>query len=461
MTATYHSLTKESVYPVSSETLYNYHASNGCIERLVPPWQDVSVLERSGGLGSGGKTRLKLHAAGFAMDFEAEHLQAVKNEMFEDIQKKGPFKHWHHKHFFRQIENHARLTDQLEYQLPFDRILPSFIKKYVADDLKKTFSYRHYILAHDLQRHRQYSNRSLTILVSGASGVIGRELVPFLRTGGHEVWSLVRRTPDPAKNEIYWNPARGEIDTAALPQLDAVIHLAGEYIGLGRWNDEKKKEVIESRRKGTSLLAKTISKMENPPGVFLSSSAIGYYGDCGNKLVNEQDDHGQGFMAEVCRVWEQSTSPATTAGIRTVLMRIGVTLSRRGGALKKLMQIGRIGFPGSFGSGKQFTSWISSDDLVSAILHCICTKNISGPINLAAPNPVTNEELLYTLAKLKGKPILPRVPKSYLTFFYGEMASEIALSGCRVSARKLIDSGFHFSQPTITEAIKPQFGIFD
>lgn len=461
MTVSQQDLIKKSTFPVSAQLLYNYHAQDGALARLIPPWDKVTILNRHGGLGEGGKTDLKLHLGPFSTTFEAHHLKAIEGVMFEDSQHKGPFQSWHHSHYFENSSKGGVLTDHVRYQLPFHQFLPSCIKNYVRHSLERTFNYRHKILEHDLKRHTQYSTRPLSILISGASGVLGRELIPFLTVGGHKVWTLVRRKPEPNSHEIFWNPAEGIIDIGAIPKIDAVIHLAGEYIGLGRWSDDKKREVIESRKRGTHLLSRTIADLQEPPAVFLSSSAIGYYGDCNTTVVDEKQPPGNGFMAEVCDAWEKATQPAIDAGIRTVQLRMGVALSARGGALQKLLQIAPIGFPKSFGNGKQYTSWISIEDMLAAMLHCICTDNVSGPINITAPTPVTNEELLYTLAKLKKKPIFPRVPVSYLTFFYGEMAKEIALSSCRVSAEKLINSGFVFEHNTLLEAIKPQLGIFD
>lgn len=454
-------LIQKSTFSASAQSLYSYHAQAGALERLIPPWDKVTILKRHGGLGEGGRTSLQLHIGPFSTQFEAHHLKAIEGVMFEDIQHKGPFQYWHHNHHFEDTPKGGLLTDHVRYQLPFHKLLPPFIKNYISNNLDRTFKYRHKIIENDLKRHSQYSTKKpLTFLISGASGVLGKELIPFLTVGGHKVWTLVRRKPRPNSQEIFWDPVEGTIDIEAIPRIDTVIHLAGEYIGLGRWSDNKKREVIESRKRGTDLLATTIAGLKEPPSVFLSSSAIGYYGDCKTTLIDEAHHRGHGFMAEVCDTWEKATQPAIDAGIRTVQLRMGVALSARGGALQRLLQIAPIGFPKSLGNGKQFTSWISSGDMLAAMLHCICTESISGPINIAAPNPVTNEELLYTLARLKKKPIFPRVPPSYLTFFYGEMAREIALSSCRVSAQKLINSGFVFEHNTLEEAIKSQLGIY-
>ena len=451
---------KQSTFSCTAKELYRWHERAGALQRLLPPWEDTAVIERSGGLGAGGKTLLRLHLGIIPFTFEAKHIQAISGKMFEDHQEKGPFALWQHKHYFSDTVDGALMKDHVSYTLRAQKVLPAFVRKFAARALARTFHHRHTRLQHDILRHNQYSQNSMNILISGASGVLGRELIPFLTTGGHKVWTLVRRKAHPESNEIYWNPATGEIDTGAIPQIDAVIHLAGEYIGLGRWNKEKKEAVIKSRQDGTTLLAQTVANLSPKPKVFLSSSATGFYGSSKSKDISEEHPSGDGFMADVCREWEYATTPAREAGIRTVCMRMGVVLSAKGGALHRLLQIAPLGFPKSFGSGEQFTSWISVDDLVSATLHCLHTNSVKGPVNIAAPTPVTNAQLIATLAQLTKRPILPPVPTSFLTTFYGEMAHEIALASCHVSSKKLEDSGFIFSHNHLEDAIRSQLGIY-
>ena len=451
---------KQSTFSCTAKELYSWHEYDGALQRLLPPWENTTVIKRSGGLGAGGRTVLRLHIGYIPFTFEAKHIQAISGKMFEDQQKHGPFALWQHKHYFSETTDGAVMKDHVSYTLPAHKLLPRFIHKFAARSLERTFHHRHTRLRHDILRHKQYSQNSMNILISGASGVVGRELIPFLTTGGHNVWTLVRRKADPDNNEIYWNPATGEIDTQAIPQIDAVIHLAGEYIGLGRWNKAKKEAVIKSRQDGTTLLAQTIANLSPKPKVFLSSSATGFYGSSDSKDIEEDHPSGDGFMAEVCREWERATAPAREAGIRTVCMRMGVVLCAKGGALHRLLQIAPLGFPKSFGSGTQFTSWISIDDLLSATLHCLHTKTVNGPMNIVAPAPVTNEQLIATLARLTKRPILPPVPTSFLTTFYGEMAHEIALASCHVSSKKLEESGFIFSHNHLEDAIRSQLGIY-
>jgi uncharacterized protein (TIGR01777 family) len=378
--------------------------------------------------------------------------------MFRDIQYKGPFSHFSHTHKFSDTPGGALLEDLIEFSLPGQKFLPAFACNHVRQMLNRIFTHREHTLRHDLQLHARCSQTPLRILISGASGVLGSALVPLLTTGGHEVWRLVRRPPVPGENEIFWDPQQGVLDLSFLPELDGVIHLAGEYIGLGRWSDEKKRRVVESRTKGTELLARAVASMPKKPQVFLSASAVGYYGNCNDTIVSEETFDGNDFISEVCAAWEQAAAPAADAGIRTVLMRLGVALTPRGGALERLLVTRPFGFFHSFGNGDQYISWMSIDDMVSAMLHCLVTPNLEGTLNIAAPQPVTNTELLHTLARVTGRRQMLHIPARVLNILYGQMATEILLSGCRVSVKKLEESGFVFRHRTLTEALNSLLG---
>ncbi|CAG35984.1 TIGR01777 family oxidoreductase [Desulfotalea psychrophila] len=459
MTDKRNKLQKKSIYPVDAQYIYAWHARPGALERLIPPWQEAQVLERSGGLGRGGKTTIRMRIASIAFTVKAEHLQAIPGKMFEDRQTEGPFSLWQHRHLFQNEENGASMEDLVQYRLPVHEFLPSFVHGAVKKELTRTFTYRHEILRHDLARHQRYSWPPLRILISGASGTLGRELVPFLESGGHRVFRLVRRGVEGDK-EIYWNPALGEIDSNAIPEIDAIIHLAGEQIGLSRWSRGKKERVLRSRKNGTRLLCAAMAKLPRPPQVFLSASATGYYGDSPEQNLSEEQEAGSDFISQVCKVWEKEAAQAEITGIRTAMLRMGVTLSHRGGALKRLLQIGKIALPRSFGNGRQYTSWIDINDMLAAILHCLVCPEIRGPINIVSPQPVRNEELLATIAQIKKRPLLPRVPASFLTFLYGEMAREIALANCHVSSKKLVESGFCFQYPELKKSLKIQLGRY-
>lgn len=447
-----------SDYPCSAEELYQWHNRPGALERLLPPWQNTAVLARQGGIAPGGTVDLKMHAGPFPFRFRARHVENIPGRMFRDIQEKGPFASWSHSHFFETSAGGSVLRDQVRYSLPGQRFLPRFITARAEGELHRLFRHRQTLLEEDIKLHRLSSTTPLRILVTGASGVIGRDLLPLLTTGGHQVFTLVRRRPDPAKSEIYWDPAQGILNRDDLPEIDGVIHLAGEYIGLSRWKEEKKRRVIDSRVKGTRLLAATLAAMPSVPKVFLCASAVGYYGDGGDSLIDETCSSGNDFISEVCKLWEIGTEPAREAGIRTVFMRLGIGLTPRGGALQRILATSACGFIRRFGSGDQYISWISRDDMVAAMLHLLSCPTLEGPVNIAAPQPVSNAEFMRTLARITGRPLLFPLSGRILTMIYGQMASEILLSGCRVSVQRLQDSGFRFRHPTLERALKSLLG---
>ena len=292
----------------------------------------------------------------------------------------------------------------------------------------------------------------MKIIVSGASGLIGQPLVTSLRTHGHDVVQLVRRTP--RANESQWNPSAGQLDVAVLEGADAVIHLSGAGIGDRRWTAKYKQELLDSRTKSTSLLAATIAKCNKEPSVFLSGSAIGIYGARGDEQLTEQSSHGISFLAEICKQWEAAAKPAIDAGVRTVFLRTGIVLTPLGGALKKQLPLFKLGLGGKFGNGKQWQSWISLDDEIAAIEYLL-TANISGAVNLTAPNPVTSAEFTKALARTLRRPAILPIPKFGPKLLLGnELAEALLFTGQRVMPVELQKSGFAFQHSTIDVALR-------
>ncbi len=451
--------TRQSLYPCSAAELYAWHGRAGALERLLPPWENATVLAKTGGIEAGGQVLIRMRRGPLSFRFQARHLANIAGQMFQDVQEKGPFAHWSHRHYFEDLPGGGcRLSDVVEYALPGHNLLPGWIKAAVTRRLERLFHYRETLLKEDILLHQRCRCQPLRILISGASGVLGRSLVPLLTTGGHLVFTLVRRRPDPAKGEIFWDPEHGVLNGNDLPELDGVIHLAGEYIGLARWHHEKKRRVIDSRVGGTGLLARTLAARTRPPAVFLSASAVGYYGDCGDNRVDETRPPGSGFISEVCRRWEQAVKPAEDAGIRTVSLRLGIGLTPRGGALKRILAASPCGCIRRFGTGRQQISWISDDDMTSAILHALTCPSLTGPVNVAAPHPVSNGEFMRTLTEITGRPLLWPLPARLLKIVYGQMASEILLSSCAVATGKLAASGFIFRHPTLDQALRRLLG---
>jgi uncharacterized protein (TIGR01777 family) len=292
----------------------------------------------------------------------------------------------------------------------------------------------------------------MKIVVSGASGLIGTQLVAKLSSNGHEVVRLVRRSSK--AGEIQWNPKSGTLDAAALEGTDAVIHLSGAGIGDKRWTDGYRKEILDSRTATTALLANTMASLSRKPSVFLSGSAIGIYGARNDEQLTEVSTHGTGFLAEVCEQWEAAAKPAVDAGIRTVYLRTGIVLSPKGGALKKLLPLFKLGVGGKFGNGKQWQSWISIDDEIGAIEHLL-TANVSGAVNLTAPNPVTNAEFTKVLASVLKRPAIVPVPTfAPKILLGGELADALLFTGQRVIPAALNASGYNFKHTTLESAFR-------
>lgn len=296
----------------------------------------------------------------------------------------------------------------------------------------------------------------MKVLVSGSSGLIGSALVPALRQAGHQVVRLVRRRPEPP-DEFFWLPDAGQLDRSALEGVDAVVHLAGETIGK-RWTSSAKERIRASRIEGARLLTEAMREIGTPPRVFVSASAVGYYGDRGSEILDENEAPGRGFLAEVCKDWEAATRPAVERGVRVVNARTGIVLSGRGGALKAMLPLFQLGLGGVLGDGRQYMSWIAIDDVVRGYLHLLEDSGLSGPVNLTSPNPVTNAEFTQTLAKVLGRPAFLRIPAQVLTLPLGEMAQETLLASQRAIPRRLLERGFQFQYPELEGALRHVLG---
>jgi uncharacterized protein len=276
-------------------------------------------------------------------------------------------------------------------------------------------------------------------------------LIPELEAKGHTVRRLTR-TPR-SEGDIRWDLDAGTIE-GELSGTEAVVHLAGESIAEGRWTEEKKRRILESRRKGTRLLAEMIAALSEPPSVMVSVSAIGYYGDRGNELLTEESESGDLFLSEVCRKWEAAAEPAREAGIRVVHPRFGIVLSTEGGALGATLPIFKLGGGGKIGSGRQYWSWVAFDDVIGAILHSIENEALSGPVNVVAPDPPTNAEYTKVLGHVLGRPTFFAVPAAAARVALGGMADELLLASARVEPVRLQETGYSFRHPDLEETLR-------
>ena len=290
------------------------------------------------------------------------------------------------------------------------------------------------------------------IAVAGASGLIGRALVRSLTADGHEVVRLVRRA---ARNqdEVCWDPEGQFVDAAGLAGCDAVVNLAGAGVGDHRWTDAYKKVIRDSRVLGTAALAEAVASLGEPPRVFVSGSAIGFYGETGDRVVDEDAPPGDGFLPALCVEWEEAAAPAREAGIRTVFARTGLVVAREGGAWGRLFPLFKAGLGGRMGDGRQYWSFVALHDEVAALRHLIDTESLSGPVNLTAPQPLTNREITAAMARVLHRPALFPVPATVLRTVLGEMAGDV-LGSARVVPKRLLESGFSFAFPGIEDAIR-------
>jgi uncharacterized protein (TIGR01777 family) len=292
------------------------------------------------------------------------------------------------------------------------------------------------------EEQKQLNWGVMNVFITGAGGLIGSRLTAQLQEEGHRVTRMVRSSPK--ADEALWNYQQQQIDLDKLAQADAVVHLAGENIAEGRWTNDKKRRIRESREAGTRFLAESIARLHQRPQVFLCASAIGYYGDRGDEELTEQSGPGEGFLPDVCTAWENACRPAADAGVRVANLRIGIVLSREGGALRKMLLPFKLGAGGVIGGGSQWWSWIALDDLVRAMLFVLTNESLQGPVNGTAPYPVTNREFTKTLGKVLARPTIFPMPAFAARLALGEMANGLLLASARVLPRRLKESGFKF-----------------
>lgn len=453
--------------PAPAEAVYAWHARPAAFFALQPPWERVIVERVDGAFGDGQRVHLRIKAVGpLWLRWVAELHSVAPGRQFCDRQLQGPFAAFNHTHRMISLDAETSvLEDTLEYRLPLGPLGSVLGSGKVRRQFTRMFAYRHRMTAMHLAR--LYPVRHLPrrrILVTGSRGMIGNPLCWMLVCGGHEVIRLAHgqgprlRLLDGTELR-WWQPETGRLDPADLADVDAVIHLAGEPIAAQRWTTAQKERIHRSRVASTRLLSDTLARLSQKPAVLMSASAIGWYGDRGPLEQAEDSPHGSGFLSHVCQEWEAATQPAEQAGIRTVLLRIGVVLGLSGGALPQMVRPISLGLGARLGTGRQYVSWISLADTVAAIHHTLVHESLSGPVNLSAPQPVTNSDFTASLARLLRRPVWGAVPTWLSRWIFGQLAEELLLASRRVVPNRLLLTGFRFEHPTLEPALQHELGL--
>lgn len=433
--------------------VFRWHERAGALERLTPPWEKIEILSSSGGITEGQRVALRQKFGPFWLNWEVEHRGYIEGKQFRDVALRGPFAQWDHLHrVIAGVPSACKLEDTITYRLPMGFLGELLVGGRVRGQLAQLFSFRHERTVEDLNAAAQYGAvRPMQFLVSGASGLVGKALIPFLRSQGHEVIRLVRHAAS-APDEVTWDPEKGTLDLHRFKGLDAVIHLAGASVGR-RWSPAVRDEIWKSRILGTRLLVEALGKLRHRPFVFLSASATGIYGHRGDEELDERSERGSGFLADVCDAWEREAEAVEALGIRPVMMRTGMVLTPAGGALGKLLPFFRKGLGGRLGSGEQWISWISIDDLVGAYYHAVLDQRCVHEVNAVAPAAVTNREFTEVLAEVLHRPALLPVPGPILRGALGQMAEDVLLASTRVVPGVLEYSGYRFRHPELKTAL--------
>jgi hypothetical protein len=439
---------KESNLPFSAQSLFDWHFQPACLKRLIPPWEKVKIVDKYEPIVEGRRVRLKVEVFPFIfLPWEAEHYDIIPGRQFKDRSITSPFRSWEHTHEFLEVGEGSILRDSIKFELPFHNLSKNLIGKGISSKLQRNFNYRHEATRYDLESklflERYLENVKLKrIVISGSSGLIGKALSIQLTNLGFEVINLSRDFRELSENE----------------EIYGVVHLGGEPVASGVWSKSKKERIYQSRKEGTKVLVEKIRKLKLRPEVFVSASAVGIYGPTRNEPLIEESAPGDGFLADVCKAWE-AASNEIAGEIRTVQTRFGLVLSPAGGALKGMIMPFKLGLGGILGDGKHHLSFVILDDAVRAILFALFNRNISGPINVVAPNAVTNETFSRTLGGIFNRPVRFRLPKSLVDLALGEISREALFANQQVVPEKLLKHGFKFGYPELGLGLRYLFGL--
>ncbi|HJU34043.1 MAG TPA: TIGR01777 family oxidoreductase [Nitrososphaera sp.] len=460
---TRYTFTKSTEIPATNQDTFDYHAREGALERLVPPWSILTVTSHEGNIKDGAMSTFKIRLGFIRFPWKAVHFGYVHDLQFQDKMVEGPFQSWTHTHSFKPDKTGGcKMEDKIAYSPPFGKIGAMLLNNIIQNNLKQLFQYRHRILSNDISLWKLAGRtKGQKILITGSSGLIGSSLIPMLTAAGeHRITRLERpssRHNDIRSHSLLWDPARDKVNLKDLEGFDTVVHLAGENI-FGRWTDSKKQRILESRVKSTQLLCNSLIRLANPPSTLICASATGFYGNQGSEALTEESKPGFGFLSQVCKAWEESTQIAKDVGIRVVNTRLGVVLTPKGGMLQKLLALSKLGLGLQFGHENQYISWVSIEDVIGSIFYSIIDSSIRGPINVVSANPVTNLEFSRILARiLKSKIMLP-LSQKLARMMLGELADSLIVPSTLVIPKKLSFAGYRFINPDLEDTLRLLLG---
>jgi uncharacterized protein (TIGR01777 family) len=446
-----------SIMPASADEVFAYHASPGAFRRLAPPWQKLEVCEETGDV-TAGRVAFDVWFGPVRQHWVAEMGSAMPGRQFVDRQVEGPFAAWEHVHRFVPIdEGTSELRDHIEYRLPAGGLTDAVGEGPAGKTLSRLFRFRHERTRLDLGRHAEWADRPrLKVAIAGASGLVGSHLADYLTTAGHTVIRLVRNK-DAGPGEIPWDPATGALYHGALEGVDAVVNLSGVNLA-SLWTPGRKQAILDSRVQATRTLAEAIARMDRPPAVFVSTSAVGAYGSRGGEAVTEQTRRGEDFLADVCRAWEEAAEPVRGAGVRLVHPRFGLIVSASGGAFAAMMPAFKAGLGARIGGGDQYWAWVELDDVLAALEWIMHDEELEGAVNVTAPDPLTNREVTKTLGRVLHRPAVLAAPGFLVRRPTLGMGEQMLLASQRAMPAKLNERGFRFAFPKLEGALRYELG---
>ena len=455
-----------ATFPYSKDIVWNWHARPGAVRRIMPDWEGIRPVE-VGGIKDGAVTSFRMSIGILPQRWVAKHHSYIEGEQFCDDMIKGPFGRWNHVHKFIEMgQTEMQIQDRIDWKLPFHFFTRIGAPIMVMPRVRQMFKHRTRRILADLKRQQMFKDAPRKrVLISGSTGLIGTQLGAFLETDGHDVHRLIRpstrlHADQDSTKVVKWDDKSGKIIEGSLENFDVIIHLAGAGIGDKRWSKKRKKLIAESREIPTRNLANALANLASPPSLFVCASAVGYYDNRGDEELDENSSTGNGFLAEICRKWEDAAQPAINAGIRTIHMRTGIVTTAAGGMLQQILLPAKLGAMGPIGGGRQWQSWISLDDQIYAMHYLMNHETASGVFNLTAPNPVTQKQFAKVLGKVLRRPAFAPAPGFVMKILFGEMGKSLILDGQKVRPKRLQDLGYTFEHETLEPALRDALGRF-